>query len=102
MSLYNPVMDDNFQQTPSPEELVSLGEQVYFTKKDELEKTNFGQFAVIEVDSKEIFVDPDKLTAIQKAKTKYPDKLFYIVQIGNLRQQSTSELNEIKKYGWTF
>ncbi len=103
-------MDDINNQKPSPspapslspEELVSEGEQVYFEKKDELETDNLGQFAVIEVESKEIFVDKDKLTAIQKAQQKYPNSLFYIVEIGNLKRQSNSEINEIRKYGWSF
>lgn len=89
------------RQEISPEQLATLGEEIYFAQKDELEKTNLGQFAVIEVESKEIFVDPDKLVAIQRAQEKYPGKLFYIVQIGNLRQPSTSEVSEVKKYGWT-
>ncbi len=86
----------------SPEELVTLGEKIYFEKKVELESNNFGQFAVIDVESGEIFVDSDKLTAIQKARKKYPNNLFYIVQIGNLKKQANSELNEVKKYGWSF
>ena len=92
------------KSTPSssPEELVSTGERIYFSMKDELEKKYFGQFVVIEVDSKDIIVNSDKLTAIQQAQTKHPNKLFYIVQIGNLKQQSTFELNEIRKYGWSF
>lgn len=93
-------MSDNKPQ--SPEELLALGEQIYFSKKDELEKNNYGQFAVIEVENKEIFTDSDKLAAIQKAQKKYPNKLFYIVQIGNLKQQSTPEIDEVRKYGWAF
>jgi hypothetical protein len=93
-------MDDSSQQNIAPEQLSALGEQIYFSKKDELERTSMGQFAVIEVESKEVFVDPDKLTAIQKAQARYPNKLFYIVQIGNLRPTPSSEVNEVKKYGW--
>jgi len=88
--------------SPAPEELASKGEKIYFGRKDELEKTKLGQYAVIEVDSGEIFTDIDKLIAIQEAKKKYPDKLFYIVQIGNLKQSLKSEIGEVKRYGWTF
>lgn len=95
-------MDNTSKRNISPEELASLGEQIYFGKKDELERTNLGQFAVIEVESKEVFVNVDKLVAIQQAQAKYPNKLLYIVQIGNLRQRSNSELNEARKYGWSF
>ena len=85
----------------TPEELVTLGEQIYFENKDSLEKKHFGEFAVIEVESKEIITDRDKLKAIQQAQKKYPNRLFYIVQIGKLKSQFTSEMNEVRRYGWT-
>ena len=89
-------------QTSSPVDLVNLGEQIYFADRDRLEKEKLNQFAVIEVETKDIITNEDKLTAIQEAQKKHPGKLFYIVQIGRLRQQGNSEMNEIKKYGWTF
>lgn len=93
----------NQQNMPvSPDELVTLGEQIYFEKKDELVANHLGEWAVIEVETKEIIINADKLTAIQEAKEKFPDKLFYIVQIGNLKPQPDSEINEIRKYGWLF
>jgi len=85
----------------TPEELVTLGEQIYFDNKDSLEKKHFGEFAVIEVESKDIITDKDKLKAIQQAQKKYPNRLFYIVQIGKLKSQFTSEMNEVRRYGWT-
>lgn len=97
-------MSNSTTVSPSsaPDELVSLGEQIYFSKKDELEKEHYGEYAVIEVESRDITINADKLTAIQEAQTKHADKLFYIVQIGNLKQSSSSELNEVYKYGWSF
>ena len=92
-------MSKNKQQ--SPDEILLLGEKIYFDKKESLERKNYGDFAVIDVESREIFVDPDKLSAIQKAQKKYPDKLFYIVQIGNLKRV-TPEIDEVRKYGWAF
>lgn len=89
-----------FTTPQTPEEILTLGEKIYFDNKAKLEKTRMGQFAAIEVEHKEIFVDADKLAAIQKAQKKHPNKLFYIVQIGNLKKQSGSDLNEIRKYGW--
>jgi len=91
----------NVVTTPqTPEEILTQGEKIYFDHKANLEKASMGNFVAIEVESKEIFVDADKLVAIQKAQEKYPNKLFYIVQIGNLKKQSGFDLNEIRKYGW--
>lgn len=81
----------------SPQEIIKKGEDIYFQNQDRLEKENYGQYAVIDIKSKEIFVDMDKTTAIQQAKEKYPNNLFFIVQIGNLR--TTSNVEELFKYG---
>ena len=89
-------------KSPSPEELVKLGEKIYFDNQGQLEKDHFGKFAVIEVDSKDITIDADKTTAIQNAQQKHPNKLFYIVQIGNLQQSTAGEMNEMRRYGWAF
>lgn len=94
------IMNTTTTQTRSPQEIVQLGEQIYFEKKDELEKRYNGQFAIIDVDSKDIVIDSDKLKAIQKAQKKHPEKLFYIVEIGNLKQPISSPINEIRKYAW--
>ena len=88
-------------QARSPQEIIKLGEQIYFEKKDNLEREHNSEYAVIDVDSKEILINGDKLKAIQEAQAKFPNKLFYIVQIGNL-QQTTSSINEVKTYGWPF
>ena len=85
----------------SPQELVALGEQIYFEKKDKLEEKHLGEYAVIEVETKDITIDPDELAAVKKAQKKHPGKLFYLVQIGNLRSEPNVKLNEIK-HGWAF
>ena len=88
-------------QSFSPEEIVHLGSDIYFKKKEKLEKEHLGEFAVIEVKNKKMFIDKDKLAAIQKARKKYPDTLFYIVNIGTINHPG-SELAEMKKHGWAF
>lgn len=81
----------------TPQEIIKKGEDIYFQNQDRLEKENYGQYAVIDIKSKEIFVDTDKTTAVQQAKKKYPNNLFFIVQIGNLR--TASNIEELFKYG---
>lgn len=94
-------MDDiTTSKTLSPEEILKLGEQIYFDKKEELEKENYGKFVVIDVETKDCIINEDKTTAIQEAEKKYPGKLFFIAQIGNLKTQSN--IDEVKKYGLPF
>ena len=85
----------------SLEELSQLGHKIYFEElKDVLEKDYFGQYAVIDVEQKKYQVDPDRLAAILKAKKEFGDKLFYIVQIGNLQNPRLNY--STKRYAWNF
>ena len=89
------------QNEYSPEEITRLGQDFYLkVLKDKLERTNNGDYAVIEVQSKDYYVDKDLVNALDKAKKKYPEKLFFIVQIGTLK----SPILNLKKgkYAWAF
>lgn len=87
-------------QSRSPEEIITIGEKIYFEKKNELEKNHFGKFVVIDVDTQDCIVNKDKTTAIQQAEKKHPGKLFFIAQIGNLKTQPN--INEVKHYALPF
>src|SRR5919201_7083407 len=89
----------NTNQQLSLEEITKAGEKFYFDElKEKLEKENMGQYAVIDVEQKKYRVDPDELVAIQKAQQDFGNKLFFIVQIGNLKYPSTNFMT--KKYAW--
>lgn len=92
---------DNQAPSPSPDELVRVGEQIYFKLKDKFEQEHFGEYVVIDIDTEDYFINSDKIQAIQEAEKKYPNKLFFIAQIGNLRQPA-AEARQLKKYGWPF
>lgn len=89
------------QRNQSAEEVTKVGEKYYFDNlKDKLEKTNNGDFLVIEVESRKYFINKDLMLALNQAKTKFPDKLFFIVQIGTLQKQPMNYKKE--NYGWLF
>ena len=68
-------------------ELTQKGRQYYLEElKEKLEKTNMGDWIFIEPESKKYFLDKDELKALQKAKKEFPNKLFFIAKVGNLRE----------------
>jgi hypothetical protein len=88
-------------QSLSVDEIIKAGEKFYFEElKEKLEKEHMGQYAVIDVEQKKYRVDPDELTAIQKAEKDFGNKLFFIVQVGSLKHLSTNFMT--KKYAWDF
>ncbi len=93
-------MDNATLQTSSLEEIIRLGEQIYFDKKDELERKHNGKFVVIDVDSGDYVINEDKTTAIQEAEKKHPEKLFFIAQVGNLKARSNT--HEASRYAMPF
>lgn len=85
--------------TISLEEISKQGEKYYQESlRDTLERENMGQFAVIDVEKKDYVTDADRLAAVEKARTKFGDKLFYIIQVGNT--QNSGSNFAAKKYAW--
>lgn len=67
------------------DQLLKRGEALYLEKfRTKLEKSDFGKYAVIDVENERYVIDEDKLAAVEKATADFGDNLFYIVQIGNL------------------
>lgn len=87
------------QNNQSAEEITKVGEKYYFESlKDQVEKTNNGDFLVLEVESKKSFIDKDLMIALNDAKKEFPNKLFFIVQIGTLQRPTMNYKKE--NYGW--
>jgi len=63
--------------------LAEKGEKIYNdVLKEKLEPIYKGKIVAIEPDSGEYFINNSTVRAIEKAKEKYPDKVFYLVRIG--------------------
>lgn len=89
------------QNNQSAEEITKVGEKYYFeTLKDKVEKTNNGDFLVLEVESKKSFINKDLMIALSEARKQFPSKLFFIVQIGTLQRPTMNYKKE--NYGWLF
>jgi hypothetical protein len=87
-------------QPLSVEEIAKGGKEFYFDElKDKLEKEHMNEYVAIDVEQKKYSVDQNELTAIEKARKSFGDKLFYIVHIGNLRPTMNFTT---RKYAWDF
>jgi len=81
-------------------EIARIGREFYINElKDKLEKTKMGHYVVTEVESKEYFVDRDLKKAIDRARKKFPNKLFHIVRVGDLHSLAK---NDEQKNAWLF
>ena len=91
-----PISQQNNQSTQT---VTKIGEKYYLENlKDKLEKTNIGDFLVLEVDSKKYFINKDLMIALSQAQKKFPNSLFFIVQIGTLQNPTMNYKKE--NYGW--
>ena len=73
----------NNEDTLTPEQVAERGQKIYEERlKPILEPTQKGRFIAIEVGSGEYFVADTLLEALQTAKKKHPDKIFYTVKVG--------------------
>lgn len=94
-------MIQNNSKNYTPEEISRIGDQFYFSDlRERLEKNDLGKYVVIEVESKDYFVDKDLVVALEKARKKHPAKIFHIIQIGTLDKPSINYRKH--NYAWIF
>lgn len=91
----------NIQDNITPETLAKLGNKFYNENlREKLEKESLGQYVVIEIESGDYFVNQDLKTALEQAQTKFPDKLFHIIKIGETQNYYKDSV--ANNYGWLF
>lgn len=81
MSDYTYPMDGNLKNTDI-ERIAKKGQKIYEKIKDDFQPKYDGEFLAIDVDSGDFFKAKSTSEAVQQAKEKYPDKIFYVVKIG--------------------
>ena len=72
-------------------ELLKKGEEIYKRLLSSVKPHYLGQFIVIDSESGEYWIDKSLLSALKKAKAKYPKNIFYSVKIG-ARGDSVTEI----------
>ena len=83
-------------------EVLKKGEEIYLgALRKELEAAHMGEYAAIDVDSGNHIIESNELNAIKRAQKEFGEKLFYIVQIGNLNEP-TINFRERKNVAWIF
>ena len=84
------------QNNNSPDYVTQRGEEIYLNElRSELEANHFGEYAVIEVNTKKHFIDQDLTVALKDAEVAFPNTLFYIVKIGTLQN-----LQKMVRHDW--
>jgi len=78
-------MDESTTQKPlfNLEEFSKQSEKFYDQIKAKLEVDFKGKYAALDFESKEYWIGEIPSDALSKAKEKYPDKLFYLIQVGS-------------------
>jgi hypothetical protein len=67
----------------NPKKLAAQGEKIYDEKlKGILEPEHNGKIVAIEVESGDYFLGNSIVEATEKAKQKYPDRLFHVIKVG--------------------
>ncbi len=71
----------------SQNEIVKKGENIYYKIKPELEKKyNSNYYVTIETESGKYFVGKNPIESLHKAKKEFPDKQFFLAQVGNIAE----------------
>lgn len=66
---------------------VDKGKQIYYQLKPSLEKKFSPEdYVTIDVDSGDYFIAESGLSAIRKAQRKYPNRKFFLAQVGRITE----------------
>ncbi len=66
----------------SLDELAAKGEDIYIKIRNEVEEKYRGLFIAIEADSGDYTIAQSPLEAVDKAREKHPESVFYVKRIG--------------------
>lgn len=87
----------------NPQEIAQRGEKIYRERlKKKLEKGFLGKYVAIEVESEKYFVGSSLEEALEKARKKFPDKIFHSIKIGSEGIFTTSGLFSHDTNEWPF
>lgn len=62
-------------------EVAARGNEIYEHIKTRYEREK-GKFLAIDIESKDVFLADSTVDAVLAAKSKYPDRVFYVLRIG--------------------
>ena len=74
--------------TPNVQEIIRRGQEIYNSKKNELEPSYNGQHVVIEIESGRYFIGDTRDEAIIKAKREFPHKVMFVKRVGGIEKVS--------------
>ncbi|HLC49211.1 MAG TPA: hypothetical protein VJI96_02390 [Candidatus Andersenbacteria bacterium] len=77
------------------EEIAKRGARIYLKKEKTLTRSHKGEFAAIHVETGEYFLGNTGSDAIEKAKEKYPEDVFYLVKIGYSATQTLASMSRV-------
>lgn len=74
--------NDELIKKANLQEIVDKGEKIYEQIKSQYEPQHNGKFLVIEVESGKVYFGEEAIDARDAAKKDFPDKVFYLLKIG--------------------
>ena len=80
-------------QNVAIEEIAKKGERIYAKKEKTLIRSHKGDFMAIHVENGDYFLGETGSSAIEKAKEKYPEDVFYLVKIGYSATQTLASMS---------
>lgn len=75
-------MEEDLVKNADLQKIADEGEKIYESVKAKYEPQENGKFLAIEIESKDVFFGEHSKDAVDLAKHKHSDKVFYVVKIG--------------------
>jgi len=84
-------IDNKLLKPEEIERIATEGRKIYEEIKREYELEKKGKFLAIDIETKETFEDDSSAGALKQAKEKFPEKIFYVVKIGEASVETIAQ-----------
>ena len=101
------MIDKNQQSTLNLEEFSKKSVEFYNKVKPKLESEEMGKFAALDYETSQYWIGKTASEALTKAKQKYPNKIFYLIQVGspstfNIQSIRFNQMLRRDRYGFNW
>ena len=74
------------------QQIADKGNAIYEDIKMKYEPNHTGDFLAIDTETEEVFLGKTNSQAVEAAKEKYPQKVFYVVRIGHSATETLASM----------
>ncbi|MBU1015289.1 hypothetical protein KKI17_02530 [Patescibacteria group bacterium] len=88
--------DEDLIKQADIQRIAEVGSQIYEEVKHEYEPQSRGKFLAIDIESRDVYLGENSSEAVEHARAKHPQKVFYVVKVGSSASEVLAGLQKVE------